>query len=660
MNKIKRLLFVGFFTTIAMSTGFAQNGLNFDGVDDYISTNYAGIGGNSARTVEAWIKAPLSTGQVIITDWGTLGTGTRFTFTLLNGKLRVEIQGSGQSGTTIIADNSWHHVAVTYDNALSSNKFSLFIDGALEMTFDLATAVNTGSNVNFQIGLRVDGVNSFNGTMDEVRVWDYARSMSQISANMNSEFCGTPTGLVAYHKLNHGVASGTNTTETTSIDASGNSNDGTLNNFALTGATSNWVTGSGIISNATSSTQTLSECSGFSITVGTNTYSSTGVYTDVLTSSIGCDSTVTTDLTVATAITSSQTLNECAGFSITVGTNTYNTTGVYTDILTAVGGCDSTVTTDLTVAAILSSSQTLNECDGFSITVGTNTYNATGVYTDILTAVGGCDSTVTTDLTVAAALSSSQTLNECDGFSITVGTNTYNATGVYTDILTAVGGCDSTVTTDLTVAAAISSSQTLNECDGFSITVGTNTYNATGVYTDILTALGGCDSTVTTDLTVAAAIDVTTTSTGSSITASSSTATYRWLDCDNSNAVIAGETGQTFSPGANGNYAVELTEGSCVDTSGCESINGVGINENVLNHSISLYPNPTNSIINLVVADYNGTVHINVIDISGKSHLVISNSSANAQLDLSQLKSGVYFVQVTTALSKRSIKVIRN
>jgi len=512
MDKIRQSLFIGFISIFVMSSGFAQNSLHFDGFDDYISTTYSGIGGNSARTVEAWIKAPTVASQIIITDWGTFATGSRFTVSLINGFLRAEVQGSGQTGTTLLGDNAWHHIAVTYDNALSTNKFSMFIDGALEMSFDLPTTVNTGSSVNLQIGLRVDGLNSFSGNIQEVRVWNYARSLSQISTNMNSEYCGPVNGLVAYYKLNQGIAGGTNTTVTSASDASGNANNGTLNNFGLTSSTSNWIAG--------------------------------------------------------------QSLNLIGSVSVT---------------------------------------QTLMECTGYSVTVGTNTYSSTGVYLD--TIFGG-----------------------------------------------GAAGCDSIITTDLTINSASFSTQTLSECAGSSVTVGTNTYNTTGIYLDTLfgASLTGCDSIVTTDVTFGTAINVAITSTGSSITASSSTATYRWLDCDNSNAVIAGETGQTFSPGTNGNYAVEITEGSCVDTSACESINGVGINENVLNHSIRLYPNPTNGIVNLVVADYNGTVHINVIDISGKSHLVISNSSANAQLDLSQLKSGVYFVQVTTALSKRSIKVIRN
>jgi hypothetical protein len=49
-------------------------------------------------------------------------------------------------------------------------------------------------------------------------------------------------------------------------------------------------------------------------------------------------------------------------------------------------------------------------------------------------------------------------------------------------------------------------------------------------------------------------------------------ATYQWLDCDNGNAPIGGETGQTFAPTVSGNYAVEVTQNGCTDVSSCTSV----------------------------------------------------------------------------------------
>lgn len=183
--------------------------------------------------------------------------------------------------------------------------------------------------------------------------------------------------------------------------------------------------------------------------------------------------------------------------------------------------------TNLTVSPEITKSQTISLCTGQSITVGTHTYNTTGVYTDVLTSAGGCDSTVTTNLTVSNGFTKSQAVSLCTGKSIKVGTNTYNTTGVYNDVLKSVDGCDSTVTTNLTVSNGITNTQTISLCSGESIKVGTHTYNTTGIYTDVITSSGGCDSTITTNLTVNKPIDVGTDVSSGTITSKTSGANYK-------------------------------------------------------------------------------------------------------------------------------------
>ncbi|MCC5402517.1 hypothetical protein, partial [Staphylococcus aureus] len=74
------------------------------------------------------------------------------------------------------------------------------------------------------------------------------------------------------------------------------------------------------------------------------------------------------------AIIGSQTLTICAGASITVGGSTYSNSGVFTDIITATDGCDSTVTTTLTVNAPITGNQSVTICSGGSFTIGSSTY----------------------------------------------------------------------------------------------------------------------------------------------------------------------------------------------------------------------------------------------------------------------------------------------
>ena len=93
------------------------------------------------------------------------------------------------------------------------------------------------------------------------------------------------------------------------------------------------------------------------------------------------------------------------------------------------------------------------------------------------------------------------------------------------------------------------------------------------------------------------AIDATTLTVNNGIVAMNSNAdSYQWVDCNDNNSPIAGETGQTFSPMSNGSYAVEVTVGSCTETSICQNISTLGLKEsNII--EVNLYPNPATSLI---------------------------------------------------------------
>ncbi len=297
-------------------------------------------------------------------------------------------------------------------------------------------------------------------------------------------------------------------------------------------------------------------------------------------------------------------------------------------------------------------------CAGESVTVGTNTYNATGVYVDTVTMMpGGCLNEVTTDLTVLLPITtSSQTLTVCAEGNVVVGANTYNTTGIYMDTLTTANGCDSTVITDLTVSAAITSSQTLIICAEDNVVVGANTYNTTGVYTDTLTAINGCDSVVVTDLTVNT-VDVGVFITGLDLIADAVNATYQWVDCNDSNAPITGETNATYSATENGSYAVLVTENGCTEMSTCIEVTEVGITENVL-ETIAVYPNPTAGTFT-ISNDMNMQMTVHLIDLSGKVVYSNSTNETTNTLNISHLIKGLYFLQMQVGEMQNTVKLIK-
>jgi hypothetical protein len=258
---IKKLHFSVYLFAILFMQDFstkAQNAIKLDGTNDYIQTNYSGILGSAARSVEAWIKttSTTSSAQKVILDWGSSGTGGRFTLNMLqNNSIRLEIGGSGIAGTLAVNNGQWHHVAAVYDPT-ATNTVSLYIDGVLNISGNFTIPVNTIASANLKIGQRFDGVNYFNGSIDEVRVWNVARTATEINANKNVEFCSPQAGLVAYYKFNDGIANGTNTGITTVSDYSGNNYTGTLNGFGMTGTTSNLVPGATLNLNTIDTTVT--------------------------------------------------------------------------------------------------------------------------------------------------------------------------------------------------------------------------------------------------------------------------------------------------------------------------------------------------------------------------------------------------------------------
>lgn len=292
MKLVTQIFILALFLIIPPSS-LAQNALDFDGTNDYVMMTAAGPSGTANRTVEAWIKTSTSQQQQqILVDWGTMAQGTRFTFNIIAfGKLRIEIGGNGFNSTASVADGQWHHVAVTYDNS-SASKAKLYIDGFLDASNNFTVIMNSSSSGPIILGRRNDNVNYYEGLMDEVRIWDYAKTATQITAGMNNTACGNTTGLVAYYNFNHGTAGGNNATVTTLVDYA-NTNNGILNNFALSGGSSNWLAGKSLASASADSVVIIdSLCDGYKYYMGPYTYSQPGMYVDTLSNSTGCDSVI--------------------------------------------------------------------------------------------------------------------------------------------------------------------------------------------------------------------------------------------------------------------------------------------------------------------------------------------------------------------------------
>jgi gliding motility-associated-like protein len=307
-------------------------------------------------------------------------------------------------------------------------------------------------------------------------------------------------------------------------------------------------------------------CAGETFTIGTATYNASGTYQEVLTAATGCDSIVNLNLTVRAPITTALTRVICSGESVIVGGTPYTTTGTFVRVLTAMNGCDSTVTLNLTVNQVQTTNLVRVICASTSFSVGPNTYTTTGIYQTILSTSAGCDSIINLDLTVRAPIVSAISQTICQGESVQVGNSSYTATGVFTTVLTAANGCDSTVTLNLTVNPIPVTNLVRTVCAGQSFTVGSSTYTTTGNYQEVLTAATGCDSIVNLNLTVLAPISTTLNRAiclGQSVTVGSSTYTNPGTYTNILTAANGCDSTVTLNLSISPTYQVFLTERIC-------------------------------------------------------------------------------------------------
>jgi concanavalin A-like lectin/glucanase superfamily protein/List-Bact-rpt repeat protein/fibronectin type III domain protein len=109
------------------------------------------------------------------------------------------------AGTTAIATGTWHHTAATYDGTT----WNLYLDGNLETTLSVGLPVeDTGAMaVALASALNSSGIPAgyFDGALDEVRIWNYARSQSQVQETMGQHLSAPTTGLVGRWALNEGA-----------------------------------------------------------------------------------------------------------------------------------------------------------------------------------------------------------------------------------------------------------------------------------------------------------------------------------------------------------------------------------------------------------------------------------------------------------------------
>ena len=204
------------------SSGKFGTGLDFDGSNDYVfSQSSSDISGLTQMTVSVWVNSQTASTQYLISKWSSL----QFTSRIDAQKNIWFFSGSGsnnfaETATSLTAD-TWQLVTLVYDGTASTNsgRLKIYFDAVsqpLNFTGTIISSIPTGSDI-YNFGrLSSSGGGYFNGSIDEVRIYNRALDPSEVKA-----LYAFAPGPVGHWKMDE--SSGTS-----AVDSSGNGYTGTL------------------------------------------------------------------------------------------------------------------------------------------------------------------------------------------------------------------------------------------------------------------------------------------------------------------------------------------------------------------------------------------------------------------------------------------------
>jgi hypothetical protein len=218
--------------------------LIFDGVDDYVLVPNSTSLNPTTITTSAWIKVNTTVSgkeQAIISKWGDTSFQDTFNFNIDNNKVKLSVKlGSGWqsvTGVTNLDTNTWYHLAGTFDGS----NIKVYVNGRLDATTSQSGSI-TSSTATVRIGRAGSLVSNqfFAGLIDEPKVYDFAKTDSQIKSEYNARGSLTGTAATVGHPnystqqldfIDENLAAYWNMNETpnttTVADSSGNGNNGT-------------------------------------------------------------------------------------------------------------------------------------------------------------------------------------------------------------------------------------------------------------------------------------------------------------------------------------------------------------------------------------------------------------------------------------------------
>lgn len=422
-------------------------------------------------SVEMWLKTdgPMTGFQSLIKK----GNSTGASIGMSDGKITATFADNSNSDSAFSAsrydDGEWHHIAIVCDRSVS---LKIYVDGAADGVDNSVSVGNLTSTDDLEIGGM--GATHFEGLIDEVRIWRQAISLGNVQGLMHYRITSAIPAwadLAAYYQMDLGSGN-------VIYDYSANNNEGTLASPAwkslspvgLTLSGDTFVTEGFRYPYEASKADSCSRL--YKFIWGTTNGMVTGFELDSLQAEIqwssgftsgqvdlsvmhsnwgSTESAASLPVTINPPLLYEDSLTICDGDSAFIDGDWQFASALFQDTVQLPNGLDSIYDVELVVLPVSLVSINVAICQGDSVLAGGSWQTMTGIFEDTLTSQLGCDSIVTTNLTVNPVYATNSTIGINSGDSIFLAGAFQTMAGTYYDSLVSVAGCDSIHATTVSI-----------------------------------------------------------------------------------------------------------------------------------------------------------------------------------------------------------------
>jgi len=172
------------------STGEVGGAVALNGSQYANTTSTSGLpSGSAVRTVEAWIKPSATSVSGAFGFGANSGSGSRFLLTISSSTLGLDVQNASAT-IPFTSDSAWHHLVAEVPSGTTVNSIQIYLDGqAKTTTYTSGSTTLATSTANITVGSTPGslGTGNWNGSVDEGRISNVARSADWITAEYNNQ-----------------------------------------------------------------------------------------------------------------------------------------------------------------------------------------------------------------------------------------------------------------------------------------------------------------------------------------------------------------------------------------------------------------------------------------------------------------------------------------